>query len=278
MRRHRGFLGGKYTYNWFKLFLHRIWDTLFPGLFLTFGLFSSLLKWYEFISCYIYSLSVTSSTNKLKLANVTFSRHVFFIPFVNTKGSYAQTKFFSQPVHKISMLWSIQTFSLDINATPILQCSLWLLWQIWQKLNKSCEMQSLNHGGLTGSSQTSSVIEIEMLDAELQEHICFCVFDRVVTCIGLSCYIENSCTRLAKGHLWAARHLGSPGLKWKGEMEPLSRTGLKYSDGKLRYCVLRKGPKLCIEILYLQIFNQALLQRSEDINCKINTDSSIIIE
>lgn len=95
--------------------------------------------------------------------------HVFFIPFVNTKAwSYAQTKFFSQPVHKISMFWSIQTFSLDINATPILQCSLLLLWQIWQKLNKSCEMQSLNHGGLTGSSQTSSAIKIKMLDYEWQ--------------------------------------------------------------------------------------------------------------
>lgn len=139
------------------------------------------------------------------------------------------------------MLWSIQTFSLDINATPILQCSLLLLWQIWQKLNKSCEMQPLNHDGLTGSSQTSSLIKVKMLDAELQEHICFCGFYRVVICIGLGCYIKNSCIKLAKDHLWAAGHLYSLGLKWKGKREALSHTGLSDSDGKLRHCMLRKG-------------------------------------
>lgn len=62
-------------------------------------------------------------------------------------------------------------------------------------------MQSLNHGGPTGSSQTASVIKIEMLDTELDEHICFCGFDRVVACVGLGCYTENSCKKLTKGHL-----------------------------------------------------------------------------
>lgn len=29
--------------------------------------------------------------------------------------------------------------------------------------------------------------------------------------------------------------------KWKGKIEALSHMGLNYSDGKLRYCLLKKG-------------------------------------
>lgn len=142
-------------------------------------IFLSLLKWHEFISCSIFCISATSNINRLRLAAVViFCRHPFFKSlfacflhcFCQHRGLilYSDNFFYSQLVHKISMLWSRQRFLLDIHATPILQCSLLVLYQTWQKLNKSCEMQLPNLSGLTGSGQPSSVIKIKVLDYEWQ--------------------------------------------------------------------------------------------------------------